>query len=99
MLVYIYLEYTDVSLRANNKQGQAAKDGKMLIFRIFLLQSLRDAHRATDSVDTLICQVFITLEQKNRARYSAELGILQLPSSRTQLLVHHTCLKVSKQQC
>lgn len=53
MLVNISHECTDISRRANNKQGQAARDGKILIFRIFLFQSLPDAHRVIDSVNAL----------------------------------------------
>lgn len=44
MLVNTALECTDIPHRENKNQCQAARDRKILIFRILLLQSLPDTH-------------------------------------------------------
>lgn len=56
MLVDISFECTDIPLRENKNQGQTARDRKILIFRILLLQSVPDSQ-----ADTLICPGFLIL--------------------------------------
>lgn len=67
MLVNTSLECTDIPHRENKNQCQAARDRKILIFRILLLQSLPDTQS-----DNLICQVIFIYDAKIGARYSVE---------------------------
>lgn len=89
MLVNTSLECTGIPHWENKNQCQAARDRKILIFRILLLQSLSDTQS-----DNLICQVIFIYDTKNWSqvlRWSVNIVIRY-----NEIMVHHTGLKMSR---